>query len=76
MYSRKVNNKAWLHTRSTSDAVFTNTGVQYILTIYVTACNIFISSGCKTACFGPEWRDKDIQFLNPYPTNVENMGSS
>lgn len=64
MYSRKVNNKATLHTCRTSDAVFTTTGVQYILKIYVTACNIFISSGCKTACFGPQWRHKDIQFFN------------
>ena len=63
MYSHKANNKSTLHTRK-SDAVFTTTGVQYILTIHVTACNMFISSGCKTACFGPEWRDKDIQFLD------------
>ena len=63
MYSHKVNNKSTLHNRK-SHAVFTTTGVEYILTIYVTACNMFISSGCKTACFGPEWRDKDIQFID------------
>ena len=63
MYSHQVNNKSTLRTRK-SDTVFTTTGVQYILTIYVSACNMFISSGCKTACFVPEWHDKDIQFLD------------